>query len=373
MVIFLIVILASAAAVAFFILPTAHVIVTPAQQERTAAQTIFLSTAAQEPDFQRFILPARVVEAQGEVSDTVQREGGLPAGQAGAAHAAKAQGIVRLFNTQDEEQPLLPQTHLRHDASGIFFLTDKAVRIPPQGDVEVPVTAKEEGSNGDVPAGKFVVDKLPTSLQAQVWGESKTAFSGGEVFDVPLTEGDIATAQEAVVKKARDQARGELTAAAGGAAIRDDLLAETIEEKTSSAAPGSHAAAYIVSARVRLRAFVVDDTAVLSLTLLALQALPKPNEEFVMYRPESFSVDLQRADFERGEAHVVGHLTGSFTQKTESTIFDTRALAGRTPAEVQEYFKQFSSVGSVAVTLAPWWVTTVPARAGAVEIVVQKK
>lgn len=350
----------------FLRLPAAKITVTPTLQEKKVDQVIVLSTAATAPDFQRFILPARAVQAEGEASMTKKREGGK-------ARQAKATGRVRLTNNQDDEQPLLPQSHLRHEGTGVYFLTNSAVRLPPHGSLDVDVTAKEEGANGNVPAGKFIVDRLPAPLQAVVYGESTSGFSGGEIFDTPLTEGELTSAQEEMVAEALEKARGQLTAQAGGTVIRDDLITHSVDEKLTSVQAGSLATSYVASAKVTVRAFVVDDTDVLSLTLLKLQALAGGDEEFSSYKPDSFSMDFQRADFDRGEARIVGHLTGLFAKKTESTIFDTRALAGRTPAEVEEYFKQFPSVDSVKVDLSPFWVKSVPSREGAVEIVVQKK
>lgn len=355
-----------AAGAAFFWLPAARIEVAPALRGANVEQTIILSSKAEEPDFQKFILPAQVVEAEAEVRQTVTREGGQ-------GRAAKARGAVRLVNEQAQEQALLPQSHLRHEERGVFFLTDRAVRIPAQGEVEVSVTAKEEGAGGNVPAGRFIIDKLPAHLQQTVYAESAADFSGGEVLDTPLTETELNEMLEGVVGQARERARGELTSKAGGAAIREGLTAEAVEEKEASAPPGSRAVTYIVRARVRLRAFVADDTALLSLTLLALQAHPKPDEEFVFYDPESFTVEIERADFERGEARVTGHIAGSFAQKTEAKIFDTQALAGRTAREVEEYMLRFDSVEAVTVKLWPFWVTSIPSREGAVIVELRKR
>src|SRR5687767_4092140 len=104
-----------------FFLPSARIVVTPARHEKTAEQTILLSVQTDEPDFRKFVLPARTIEAVGEVNQVVARTGGSP-------RPARAKGTVRLMNKQDEEQPLLPQTNLRHEATGVFFLTDAAVR-----------------------------------------------------------------------------------------------------------------------------------------------------------------------------------------------------------------------------------------------------
>lgn len=345
----------------FQYLPSARIVVTPTTSERSVTQAITLASTVTEPDFKRYVLPAKVVRHEVTERVTVQREGG-------AVREEQARGKIRLYNKQDDEQPLLPQTHLRHEATGVFFLTDQAVRIPPQGDVEVAVTAKEAGKRGNVPAGRFVVDKLPASLQRVVYGESEAAFTGGEVFDTPLAEAELEAALAQVEQKARERARGELTTQTGGAALREDLVNLSVHERRATAAVGSRATTFEAIARVEVRAFQVNENDLLSLTLLALRNEKRENEEFVAYTPESFQVEFLRADFERGEARINGHLRGEFAQSLPSTALAANNLAGRTEAEVQDYFQKIDGVKQVEVSLSPFWVTTVPARAAAVAI-----
>lgn len=344
-------------------LPRAVITVYPATHQRTVSQDITLSSGAHEPDFVRFILPARVVEANLTESHPFARSGN-------ATTEDFSRGTVTLFNKQDEEQRLLPKTHLRHEEEGVFFLTDTAVAIPPQGETQVSVTAKEKGPASDVVPGKFIVDKLPASVQTVVFGESTTPTSGGLATESPLTGDELAAAKETVQAKARARVRAELSSAAGGAGIRDDLMTVTVEEETVSAQPGSRAAEFSVSVKIAARAFVVDENDVLSLTLLALRSSPAADEEFVSYSPESFTLEIIRSDPERGEARVKGTLTGSFASKTGPTVLAADNLAGRSESEVKEYFAQFPAVGSVTVEFSPFWVTAVPARKDATEITI---
>lgn len=350
----------------FVYYPTATVTVVPATYPRSVEQPIVLSSSATEPDFQRYLLPAKVVEHTVTESAEIEREGE-------EVTLDYARGTVRIINQQDEEQPLLPKSHLRHEATGVYFLTDEAVRVPPQGEVTVKVTAKEQGAQGDVPAGKFIIDKLPTSLQAVVYAQSDTPFSGGESLSNPLSETELEQQTEAVVAAAQSRARGELTAAAGGAQIRDDLITADVVSVTRSVEPGSRATSYTINAQVRIRGFVVDETDLLSLTLLALRALPAQDEEFVSYEPESFSLALTRADFERGEAVITGKLTGQFARKTSPSVYDPTKLAGRSEAEVREYFNQFEEIQTVDVSFSPFWLKTIPGRQGATEIVIENQ
>lgn len=347
-------------------LPRATITVHPATHVRAVTQEITLSRHAPEPDFVRFILPAKVVEADASEHQTFTR--------AGATTSADfARGTLKLINKQDEEQRLLPRTHLRHEGTGVFLLTDAATIIPPQSETTITVTAKEKGVAGNVPAGKFIIDKLPSSLQNVIYAESATEFTGGIIIDDPLSVPELEHAKSTVQAAARARVAGELTAAAGGATTREELTTITITDENASADVGSRAPSFTVQARLQARAFVADDNDLLSLTLLALRSSPRPDEEFTAYDPSSFKLEIVRADLDRGEALVKGTLNGTFADKTSPTLFTADNLAGRTPAEVAEYFKQFPSVGSIEVAFAPFWVKTVPARPAATTILIKNE
>lgn len=351
---------------AIIYLPRAAVTLSPATYERPADKDIILSGTQTEPDFVRFVLPARFMDKTSE--ETVRR-------QRTAIQVTEdfARGKVKLINNQDSEQPLLPKTHLKHEATGAQFLTDAAVRLPAEGSLDITVTAEGKGATGNVPAGRFLVDRLPQSMQSVVYGESSTAFTGGEQSDSPLTADELNAAKKEAQDKAREKAWGELTQATGGAAVRPDLTITEVEEEQSSAEAGSKAAAYEVRAKVRVRSLVADDKDLLGLMLLALRALPQGDEQFVSYKPESFRVEIARADFERGEAHLKGHITGVFTKKTPPTVFDAGKLAGMTVKEAQDYLGKQDGVGSVEVKLSPFWVSTIPGREGAVRIEIKQR
>jgi hypothetical protein len=359
-----IIILTGIGGLAYAYLPAAVITLYPTTTEETVSHNIVLSTHVDAPDFVRFILPARLLEHAVEETQTFRHEGGT-------TREEFARGRVTLVNDQDEEQPLLPKTHLRHEASGVFFLTDQAVTIPPKNKVTVSVTAKEKGERGNVPPGKFMVDRLPASLQAVVYGQSQQAFTGGVAVEQPITEAELTQARQTVRQAAEERARGELTAQAGGAHFRSDLLQLETESENVSAAVGSTANQFSVSLKLRARAFAADENDLLSMTLLSLRAQDDPNRELASYNPESFQLEVKRLDFDRGEAQITGKVTGIFSAKISSTLLNADNLAGRTAAEVEEYFKQYPTVGKVEVAFSPFWVKTVPSRSGATEIIVK--
>lgn len=346
---------------AYAYLPQAIIEVTPALREREVATEIFLSTTVEGPDFVAFKLPARVVDRSVEEIQFFERE-------AGEITEDFAQGQVRLINKQIDEQRLLPKTHLRHEETGVFFLTNAAAVIPPQSEIVVGVTAKEKGAAGNAFAGRFIVDKLPVSVQKRVYAESDQVFTGGVVVEKALTENELAAAREQVLSVTRGRVLGELSTEAGGAPLREDLTAFDEPVITTSVEPGSRANGYGLQAKIRARAFIVDDNDLLSLTLLRLRSAAEANEEFVTYDPQSFKAIIRRADFERGEAVVEGSLVGSFANKLGPTVFAGENLAGLSSDEVREQLQSLPGVGDVKVTLSPFWVTTVPSRIGSVDI-----
>ena len=346
---------------AFIYLPSARITLSPATEIRSVEQEITLSSETTTPNFVTYVLPARVVSKELEKSQTITREGAQ-------SKDDFAKGVVTLINEQDEEQPLLPQTHLRHEATGVQFLTDNAVRIPPQGELTVSVTAKEQGASGNVPPGKFIVDKLPAAAQQVIYGRSDQAFVGGTVTDSAVTEDEITRAREDITTQLREQAFGELTLEAGGAAISPDLITiETIEEAIS-AQPGSFTTTFSVRIKIQARAFVVEQNDLLSLSLIALRASATNEEEFVSYEPDSFKPTIIQVDFARGRARIAASLTGSFAKKIEPSVLTTKNIAGLGQKEVVAYFEEFPSVGKATVTFSPFWVSSVPSRPSAVEI-----
>ena len=349
--------------VAFIYLPKAKVEVQSLTEEKRIGREITLSSAEQDPNFVKFILPVQIISRDVEEQETISRN-------AGSSFEDYAKGKVTLFNKQNDEQRLLPKTHLRHAETGQFFLTDERAVIPPLGEVIVGVTAKEKGVKGDVAAGKFMVDKLPLGMQEVVYGESNNSFSGGVVVETPLTEEEIQKSLKEAKKAAKERILGELTAEAHGAAVRQELISFDEEEVTASATAGSQASEYVVKTKIKARAFVVDENDLLSLTLLALRSSADAEQEFVNYDPQSFALEIVRSDFERGEARVRGSLTGIFAKNLSSTVFSGNNLAGLSASEVKERLKQLPGVGKVNVSFSPFWVNAVPTRPGAVEIVV---
>lgn len=343
------------------LLPRASITIHPKTAERQVTKDILLIADSTAPDYVRFTLPAKIVEE--EISATKTFENGD-----GAAIEDFAKGSITFTNTMEEEQRLLPKTHMRHVESGVQFLTDTPVVIPPKETLTVFVTAKEKGAQGDVPAGKFVIDKFSKGLQDAVYAESAQAFSGGQSTSSEITQEAVVQAQEAVLDQAKQDAIAKLTAKAGGAVIRPDLVNVEVISQNVSASAGSRALRYSASANVRARGFVVDSHNLVSLMTLALRASVTSDEEFVSYNPDSFSIAIAQTDWAKGQARISTSLTGTYAKKIGPGELANNNLPGLSKQEVTERFLASSNIGSVDVLFRPFWVTSVPSRKNQIDI-----
>lgn len=361
----LLVLLAVTALWAFIYLPKTTITIHPSATNRSITQTIILSSSATEPDFSRYILPAHLVSKELEQSQTMNRTDA-------ATQDDFAKGTITLVNNQAEDQALLPKTHLKYERTGVYFLTDTPVRIPAHGEVAMNITAEQKGASGNVEAGKFIIDKLPVNLQSQIYGTSTVATSGGTIVQNPLTQVEIDKAVQSLSETLKTQAAGELTAQAGGATIRPELLSIATQSSESSAEVGSKTSSFTIHIKVKASGFVADENDLLSLTLLGLRAQVGSDEDFVSYEPHSFGMKIQTADFDKGQAQIQGSLSGSFAHKVSLGNIQPQNLLGLSASEIQETLKKIPGIGSVDVSFSPFWVKTAPSRVQAITIEVSK-
>lgn len=351
--------------IAVTILPKATITVNPKVITKQLSKEILLSSKVSSPDYVQFTLPANIVEKEIHTTKTFTQD-------SSDVVSDFATGTVKLTNNQEEEQRLLPKTHLKYEASGIFFLTNERVVIPPKSSVSVGVTAEEKGSAGEVPPGRFIVDKLPPNLQKLVFGESTSAFSGGQSVTTALTQETIDKAQQEVLEDAKKQAAGELTLEAKGKQIRPDLTTIEVISQQASAPVGSHAAAFTAEATAKARGFVVETHDIVSLMTLALRASVESDEEFIAYDAPSFELAITRTDWKAGTARVTAKLTGTYAKKISPQALGRENLAGLSKEEVIDRFKNSPAIDHVNVSLSPFWVRSVPSKETQIQVEVAK-
>lgn len=347
------------AAVTLF--PHAAITVHPKITTKQLSKDILLSAKNETPDYVRFTLPAKIVEEEIETIKTFENTGGV-------ASQDFSKGSITFTNTQDQEQRLLPKTQMRHLDSGLIFLTDTPVAIPAKGTLKVSVTAKEKGPAGDVAPGKFVVEKFTGGLQQAVTAQSDKPFSGGESTDTAISQEAIDAAQKTVLEQAKQDALAKLTAKAGGASIRPDLVTAEVLSQNVSASAGSRAVRYVAQAKVKARGFVVDTHDLISLMTLGLRATVASDEEFLSYDVNSFTLTIAQTDWKTGQARVSASLRGKYAKKIGPNELKADNLSGLSVKEINDRFTASPNIGSVDVSFSPFWVKSAPSKENQIDI-----
>lgn len=352
--------------------PRATITITPTSVRHTTEKTITLRTGATQADYAESVVPAFLIEKSLEATETITRAGT-------SVKDGFATGTVALVNDGDDSISLLPKTRLRHEKSGVIFLTDRPIKISPHQTIAMSVTALEAGATGNVASGKFIVDKLPSEDQQRVYGKSDVTMSGGLVSDTPLTDSELKNAYDRLHTRLQQQLREELQAEAqtkfslvtintAGMQIRDGLLEVTLEADQANAAPGSLVASFTVSGRAHGRALVPDENALLTISLLGLRTATPTGTTFSSYDPGSVTVATVRRNFARGEAVVKSTIEGTFLRALDVNTFDAKTIAGQSSASVRELFLQHEGVEAVDVALRPTWFDRLPRRVGVITI-----
>jgi hypothetical protein len=345
-------------------LPHASITVHPKTAEKKITKDILLTASATTPDYVRYALPAKIVEQESHVSKTITKS-------TANIKQGFSKGTVMFKNEQDDEQRLLPKTHLKHEG-GSMFITDTPVTIPPHGEVEVHVTAEQQGKSGDVAPGRFNIDKFSAGLQRVVYATSATTFSGGEFGDSPITQADIDEAKKAVLEQAKQEAIAAINKQSASGSIREDLITTEIKSNTASAQAGSNAISFTAEASVQARGFLTDTQDIISLMTLALRASVAGDEEFSSFDPASFSLAIAQTDWKTGQARITSSLTGTYAKKIGSSELSEDNLAGLSKQELINHFTTFPSIGSVDVVFSPFWVKSAPSKQNQITITVAR-
>lgn len=111
-----------------------------------------------------------------------------------------ATGEVRLINTSGTDQSLVATTRLLSEGGVLFRLRD-AVTVSAGDEAVAVVYADQPGASGDIGPSAFSIPGLPEARQAEVYGVSDTAMTGGVVATGEIQQ---ETVDAAVLQMAED-------------------------------------------------------------------------------------------------------------------------------------------------------------------------
>lgn len=120
-------------------------------------------------------------------------------------YGSNASGSISLINTTTEDITLKKGTRITHPQKGITIRLPEWIKVPAQGETEIPLTFPGKdiygsmiGEKGNMEAGeKWNIPGLSEEVQQKVYGNVKTPFTGGRSgWKYRITPSDIKKAKE---------------------------------------------------------------------------------------------------------------------------------------------------------------------------------
>lgn len=342
--------------VAYLTFSRAAVILIPENAEKSARVKITIDSGKNEIDLNNLIIPGTLIAENFEKTyENISIDN--------KAISAKSTGKVIIYNKRDTQQYLLIESQLQGEKNKeMIFFTDKAVIVPAFDSVEMAITAKEAGIEGNIPAQRFNFIKLSSSMQNLVYAESSDFTRGGFSEGNILTQEDIDAAKEKYIQDffASLQTEAAKKLEASSRTIRKELMEEEITEFSSNIPAGTASQNFNLTIKGRLTAIAFNESHVISIAASALKAEASETEEFIKYSPDSLKYSDISADWTNAKASAEVEISGSFLSHLSPSLFQKEALIGMKKDEAIKYLESFQEIKSAEIHFFPPWNSTVP-------------
>ncbi len=346
--------------IVFFSLAKGTVLVTPKKELKSAE---FLVTVKEAPVDGSGMIKGRheetVVEEEGQFEATGATE-----------KPGRSEGSVTLTNTTSAPQPLVATTRLL-SPDGILFRMKKAATVPAKGLVEVEVYADATGSASDIGPAKFTIPGLNSVKQSLIYGESKSAMTGGAQTFRSVTGDDLEKAKIEVVEKATKKVQADFDAspeaALGGVVIQSEAISVTVDAKK-----GDERQTFSVKVQVKAQIVSYDKAALATIAQgKVLQNVPA-DRDVVAFHGDTMVVRFKQVTKETGEVQLQVYADVEVRINATSPILDPVKIAGMLPEEAAQYLKSFDAVEDIEVRLFPSWQKRIPTMPDRIRMVIGK-
>ncbi|MFA5211471.1 MAG: hypothetical protein WC414_03120 [Patescibacteria group bacterium] len=282
---------------------------------------------------------------------------------------AKAEGEVTLYNETEIDQPLVATTRLLNK-DGILFRLKSRVNVPAKGNVKAEVVADEEGPNGNIEAGDFVIPGLREEKQSQIYAKSEKAMEGGIRKIGIIDEKDIAEAETALVEFLKEKGKESLREKFSD---REGLY--QVEQYTfeNSKKIGEEADNFVLSGKATISAVFYDKKQIDTYAVDLLNREVTNNSEVLKSSDNEASLSIKKIDLAKNDAELNLSYSGLVSIDQNSRELQKIMFLGKSEDEVKRYVMAIPHVKSVEMNFKPVWMRTIPHVADNVEIIIREE
>lgn len=265
----------------------------------------------------------------------------------GAEVDAQATGMMTIINRSNRDQPLAAGTRLR-STTNIIVRTTSRIDVGAGQQVEVRVVADPLGESGNLAPGRFIIVALWSGLQDQIYGELKTAMTGGRVRQGSTL--DVAT-----LTKASDEATEKIRL------DHPDQDGMTVSFLPVSVATNPKSSVASASYTVTVTMDVITITYSQEELRAVASSLLKPYipEHAILESVEEPSLTfVEQSQLTKPLVRISAN--GQVRLADTAPAFDRQTLINKSKEEVAQTLRSIVNVKDVVVTLKPSWRKTLP-------------
>lgn len=295
----------------------------------------------------------------------------------------RASGEIVVYNKFSSENITLPK-ETKFQAQGKTFLSLSDFEIPGAkvkggktipGQVIVKVIAEKGGDQYNIKPSVFILSSLPPMRQKDIWGESKSEFSGGSSKKIKaISEEDLKRAKNELIKEGESQAKEQLknNPGQGKMFIENAISADVLETKTE-AKVNQEAVSFEMEGKIRIKTIIFAKEDLKNIIFRELNkklegkkmVVDNNLDEGVLYEVKNFDANL-------GKLIFIAKIN-----KLVATVFDTKKLKtelfGLNKQQIQKKLYENKEIQDVKINFWPFWVTKMPTNKAKIKIILDIK
>lgn len=307
----------------------------------------------------------------------------------GVTEVLVAKGTVRIFNKYSRSQTLVKTTRLLTTDNKLYRI-DKQVVIPSGGEVSVGVYADQPGAEFAIGPSKFTIPGLWIDLQKFIYAESDAAFTAvpskapapaptpvpkpvkpaknaGPVVSAADIEAAYKTLTDAVLGQAKKQLASELN----DAKLSDATYAWKVTEKKSNVSAGQSAETFLASIKLEVTMVAYAKEDMIALVRSKVKEKIPDGREILPFKEDDVTYEVESADVGKESATVRITANAEYRLNAANPLLQKSIVAGKTKTEAEQILKAVEGVEDATVTIAPRWMSKIPALQDRIEMKIE--
>lgn len=248
----------------------------------------------------------------------------------------KLSGTITIVNNTAKDQPLISGTRLLSD-NGVLFRTKKTITVPARQSIEIEAQSDETAASEIAVPQKFTVVALWPGLQDKIYGKINSPIIPGQSIIRLTTQQDIDNAKTELEKELYLEGVDNLRAKNASGKIKESLIVKELIAFSHTGKLNEAQDEFSASATLRLLAILVDGKEIKNRLLTEQEGVVSSKKaDSTVPDPE---LKISSLDLKNNAVRITAKISVP-PPMPEIDPFVKKSLTGKTPQEINDYFKR---------------------------------